>query len=398
MREIMKKVALIGAFDRYNYGDILFPIILENLFSKMNIKCINVGLVSNDLTDRGGVKCISYRDFFDDGFVNSVDAIIIVGGEVFSPNWTDMYCCLDKTKYPTLLIRVLRKLGFVKSLDVLCRKEITSSNMLLPWVINNREYDKGIKIIYNSVGGSSIEKLRSELKKYLIDNLNSSTFLSLRDNESIAQLETNGLNRGKAISSPDSAVVMSDVFEEKLSKIDLPNRIQNKKYFVFQINNYLAKTSYDRYAKYLDIISEKNNIIPVLLPIGTAKMHDDDIALSNISKRMKKDHILINDPNILLQMKLIANSQLYIGTSLHGAITALSFSVPHVGLTRKVKKLEEFFSTWGVTNYSKCMDIEEINNFYDEIVSINKGLLIRKSNELKALYYEQFEMMSKEII
>ena len=34
MSNTKKKIAVLGAFDRFNYGDLLFPIILEKLLDK----------------------------------------------------------------------------------------------------------------------------------------------------------------------------------------------------------------------------------------------------------------------------------------------------------------------------------------------------------------------------
>ena len=61
-------------------------------------------------------------------------------------------------------------------------------------------------------------------------------------------------------------------------------------------------------------------------------------------------------------MYLIANSKAYIGTSLHGAITSMSYAVPHVGLI--VEKLDAYLHTWGVEGNNFAVAFNQIHQQY----------------------------------
>lgn len=58
----MKSINIIGAFDRYNYGDLLFPIIIEEYIKKYNCELIKkykleyYALVQSDLSKVGGKR------------------------------------------------------------------------------------------------------------------------------------------------------------------------------------------------------------------------------------------------------------------------------------------------------------------------------------------------------
>lgn len=82
-----------------------------------------------------------------------------------------------------------------------------------------------------------------------------------------------------------------------------------------------------------------------MCPIGTALGHEDDVALEVIYKQIDdKDVVLVKSPTIWDIMSLIKNARLYVGTSLHGVITAMSFGIPFVGV--EVKKIRTYLETW----------------------------------------------------
>src|SRR5699024_2081618 len=96
------------------------------------------------------------------------------------------------------------------------------------------------------------------------------------------------------------------------------------------------------------------------------------------------DFIFIMPRNIYEIMGLIAFSKVYLGTSLHGAITAMSYLVPAIGLNRKVHKLESYMRTWVSTQYSNLdfheISFERINQLIDEFNTnySNKKLKFQK--------------------
>ena len=60
-----KELIIYGPFDRFNYGDLLFPYMLEFAFKKLypnEFSFKNFSLVAVDLRDKGGVKSANYRD------------------------------------------------------------------------------------------------------------------------------------------------------------------------------------------------------------------------------------------------------------------------------------------------------------------------------------------------
>lgn len=399
----MKKIAVLGAFDRYNYGDLLFPIILEKYLSKeIDNLCFEFfGLRERDLSSHGGKKAKSYKELIKSHNFGNIDALILAGGEMLGATWSEMHLCLVDNNLQSFLMRVIRKIFGMEVADKLSNQLLLNDNtILLPWVANSVLKERGIKVIYNTVGGSNVNQLPDKYKKYIVDSLKNATYTSVRDRETVDALRKIGLNVNIEL-YPDSAIIMSDIFKKedllkKASKSTLNILDSFKKgYIVFQINKHLGYGNISIIAKQLEEIYHQINLPTVLLPIGTAARHEDHLPLSKVNKIIKTPAVFVDTQNIYDTMALIAFSNLYLGTSLHGAITALSYAVPHAGVTKKVQKLDAFLKTWGVRDYSKCIDIEEISKETKELLKIDRHTLIKKSQELISLGYQNLNEIKK---
>ena len=62
----VEDILIIGAFDRYNYGDLLFPIILEKQLQTygQDFRFQFLGLVKSDLRPQGGIPTQGLKEFY----------------------------------------------------------------------------------------------------------------------------------------------------------------------------------------------------------------------------------------------------------------------------------------------------------------------------------------------
>lgn len=362
------KIGVFSAGDRNNYGDILFPIIFRKYFkNKIDLKIKNYGVMESDLSSFGGLKTQSIVDTIKD----NNDYIVVCGGETLGANWTDAFLTYDQyeNKFFNFIFRAMNKI-FGMNWNIFLRNLILGNKMLnyiMPYNLSYKMYNK-TKIIYNSVGGSSINLLKKEYKKYIENTLNTAEYISVRDEKTLINLQELGVKKEINL-FPDSAILMSDYFNNenlkelhsKFFKDNYFQKISHKNYIVFQIAENYAKNKIDTIVRELEKIYLKTKYQIVLLPIGKAAYHLDQIPLKKIYKKLKDeiDIIYVETQNIYETMYILGNTQLYIGTSLHGAITAFSFNRRHVALTNKVTKLREFLKTWSLgDNY---IEIENLS-------------------------------------
>ena len=107
----------------------------------------------------------------------------------------------------------------------------------------------------------------------------------------------------------------------------------------------------EQYANMLSNIHKETGLNIILCPIGTALGHSDQDALIKIKKHLgsESSYQLINNPSIWDIMWLIKHSSLYIGTSLHGTITAMSYGRPFA--VHGPNKLKTYLDTWGGSQF-----------------------------------------------
>ncbi|MBV4467412.1 hypothetical protein KVG95_29280, partial [Pseudomonas sp. SWRI79] len=90
----MKQYQIVGPFDRYNYGDLLFPLILEKALQSESGSIVNYyGLIDSDLSQYSGKPTRSIKDFYQQ--TKSGDHVIIAGGESLCTSWADLYSYLS---------------------------------------------------------------------------------------------------------------------------------------------------------------------------------------------------------------------------------------------------------------------------------------------------------------
>ncbi|RST74171.1 polysaccharide pyruvyl transferase family protein [Siminovitchia acidinfaciens] len=401
----MKKVALLGAFDRFNYGDLLFPIILEKyLKENLKIQCEfeYYGLIQSDLTSLGGKKTNAIDELYLNNAFKKDDCLILVGGEMLGATWYQMILCLIESKFLSFSYKVAKKLTSEKRVSNFLQKKMNVPNSL-PWVINPENFDAPVKVMYNAVGGSSIPALHNSEKHYLSQAMERAKYISVRDKISKDNLENASVNKRKIKEFPDSAIIMSDMFQKeqlptKFNKEALNWLNKNKPYLVFQVNNDIGKNKVNLIGKQLLDIHNKTGFEIVLLPIGTAANHEDHIPLKKIYDYLGRPSFVFlpQKENIYEIMGLIAYSQIYIGTSLHGAITALSYNVPHLAFTDTITKLIEFIKTWEPEEgliYTNVNDMS--NNIMEKVKTFNTGKSKRYTFTLKKLAYENLESMRR---
>ncbi|MEY2194026.1 polysaccharide pyruvyl transferase family protein [Neobacillus sp. BF23-41] len=395
----MSKICIVGAFDRYNYGDILFPIVIEkyikdNLKEELNDFTIEFyALKDTDLTSIKGVKTKSIK-YLKNDVKDGNNIIIIAGGDVLPVRIFYAYSDLIENKLiNTLMSQSIRIFGTGIYDKFLINYYDLSSKF--PWIIKNDDNNIKNHVYYNAVGASSIYKLPQKDLNVMKGLLEKSDYISVRDLKSEANLNNIGI---KPLVYPDSAIIMSELFSDEFlldnTTQEVKNYIsKNSGYVCLQMNMYSLKGNEDRVVSEVEKLIKETNLKLVLLPIGKANNHNDLDALRIIKSKLGIDAYLPEDLNIYDVMYLIAKSNLFIGTSLHGNITAISFGVPHLGLNKNIEKLDYFLKCWDIEEIDGCINVDEINKAVQKIIKIDRKKLLIKRDELIRLANENFQNM-----
>lgn len=370
----MTKVLIIGAFDRYNYGDLLFPLVIERQLSSFgeDFQFEYFGLVESDLSSVGGLPTKGLQKFYKAcSDPNDPVHVIIAGGEALGVTWNSLYAALNP-----LFQRINKrhvKVNRVLDLNAWTKK-ILKGKTTLPFVFDKSDFAGVQSVTLNSLGGSGLGKALFEKYDFLKEKLQNADYFAVRDQLTVDNLKENGLS---ADLFPDSAILMSEFYPLNFLHKNVTQEVagyvaeHSGKYVFAQINKKTTRGHEQTIASGLDQIYQSGNTEICLCPIGKALDHDDHEALQEIGTLLKSPYTYFDADNIWDIMYLIANAKCFVGTSLHGAITALSYAVPHVGL--KVEKLGAYLATWGVKKNHRSVEFSELYDQYQLAVSVGKG-------------------------
>lgn len=383
----MKKIVVIGAFDRYNYGDNLMPILFEfflerfypNVFLEYDI--VYSALTDSDLTKYKAKKTVAIHKVL--GKKNeSPHSIISIGGEVLCASSSTLFLHMNNSRAATIFVVFLKKYKMTFFADIFCKNIYK-----LPW-----EYPylppklSGTLTAFNTIGGGVSKYSLSQYFNKVRSRISNSDYLSVRDSrvvKSIGSFSSPDL-------LPDSAIVMADIITDDFLINECSGKIvklKSKDYICFQSAPKKSDATAAEWAETLSKISEKYDLEVILCPIGYASGHDDIDFLKEVNKILGNSTLLY-ELTLWEIMFVIKNSRIFLGTSLHGVITALSFSVPYIGLNPKIAKLDAFLKDWGISPSNRCYSANEVLDVVDTILKIDKHDFNLHSMKLKKLGME----------
>jgi polysaccharide pyruvyl transferase WcaK-like protein len=392
------RVAVVGAFDRFNYGDLLFAAVMERMLrgAADPARVDFYALVRRDLRHLGGPRTRPLKELFRPGELPDGSVVIVAGGEVLDAGWGHTLETAGSAPLVFLLRRVNQYLG-CRAADRLSRW-LAGTPLEEPWVLAPSDFPSRVRVAYNAVGGASLDRLPAEVRARVEEKLAQATYLSVRDERTRELLEAGQL-AGRARLAPDSVVLLASLYppasleERAVPPVRELVRQHAGGYLCFQINKNLGSGQGRLLAAQLEAIYRCHGLAAVLLPIGRARFHEDQVPLAEVRQHLRTPAVLAAGELTTHDITyLIASARAYAGTSLHGAITALAYGVPSLGLTPSVPKQAAFFRTWGIPG--RCgVALEEIAAQLPAVLAVPRPDLERKGAELVAAARDNFRAL-----
>lgn len=331
----VKEVNVVGAFDRYNFGDLLFPYILrKSLSGEYNYKYY--GLKRNDFRSYGGVKNSSIFLLYFKLLRSNNRSVIVCGGEIVGADWYVLFSHSFRF-FKKLMVNYGNKTfkNYFNAFFFLIFK--TRYPYVFPDFLVKRH-----NIYYNSVGGG-ITNTKFKTEAFL--NFKHVKMLSVRSSslkDSVENVLGDGLSNISYV--PDSVMLLSQFY--------LPVD-QDSRYVVFQCNIRFLNQIKEIIHLLIQIKQHFKSKI-FLLPLGYAYGHEDDFILTKIknSNEFSKDEdvVIFQNRNVFKIIDLISNSKFFVGSSLHGIITAMNYSVPYCCIYNSFK-LKTYILDWDPDNF-----------------------------------------------
>ncbi len=339
-------IAIYGAIDRFNYGDLLFPIILDRAFREAGWDGAiqPVGFRRSDLSRFGALATAPARWLTEAGQLGAGSRIVIAGGEALAAGWWTLYSHLLPQRLGDPLAALATKLFPEQRLDRFAARRV-GAPWPIPFCPRADDFSPPVPVLFNAVGGSGLAGRDRAWREEVAKAIRSARYASVRDEATLAAL--GGPSSGAEL-QPDSAANLPRLFPPDALRDRAGDPVRSiladgSPFLCFQLHRHFTDDKLRRFAKELDLLTRDLRV--VLLPIGRAAGHSDQVALAKVRAAMARPAELLPGLGVFDLMALLAHTDCYAGTSLHGLITAAAYGRPCATLGKN-PKCGAFAATW----------------------------------------------------
>lgn len=308
------KIGLVGTFDVENFGDCLFPELYASLlrrkwpdaqFTLFSPTAHAARMLSFD-------KVNSLPDRLGDGDVFKQDLLILVGGET---------------------------LGFGHSSGTYNFHADTLSHYLRLWLAPlwaGLDVSAGPKFSALCVGAL---KMPPEINGSIAEALAGAAHVTFRDSYSQSWISAPGIEFERAV---DPMFLMSHICDEAawgdLAAQAVPKELRETGYLAAQITYGYGKNDLEAWTDTIAKIARERDLSVALLPI--CHFLEDEYLLSiaapMLASKGVRAEVIGGSRNVKSIASVISRSRGYVGSSLHGAVAAVSFAVPLASLGKSM--------------------------------------------------------------
>ncbi|MBN3756858.1 polysaccharide pyruvyl transferase family protein [Paraburkholderia sp. Tr-20389] len=381
-------VVLFGAFDRHNFGDMLFAHVAASLLADRSVRF--AGLAARDLRAQGGHRVEALRPWHE----RAVD-LLHAGGEILACDAWEAAVMLQSPEHAQRLIASRQHDRFGWAQRVLGTRERA------PYVVSKHELPSAVRVLFNAVGGVALDVRDAALRDEVLAKLARADDISVRDFHTQALLAKFGINARLA---PDCAVLVADLCGDTIRAHANETALMQLRdaapsgYLAVQFSaDFADDATLARIAAQLDLAADAHRLAVVLFRAGAAPWHDDLACLERTAARMRAPHVhVFRSLNIWDICALIAHSRGYIGSSLHGRIVAIAHALPRINLLRdedfaRPCKQIAFAQTWEDANAPIAVRVNEIADGIDAAMSVEPECLTHTAERLVTLCRAGFQ-------
>lgn len=345
-----RPVVLFGAFDRHNFGDLLFPHLAQALLPGRELRF--AGLAERDLRGVGG-HAVTALPALAGTLAGRPATVLHVGGEILTCSAWQAAAMLLPPEEARDTIAFLEARPAQRRAWVRRTLAVTSR---APYLAPPALFAPGSTFAYAGVGGVALDVCPTAMRAEVLARLAAAHHLAVRDARTQAQLAEGGV---AARLVPDPAAAVAVLFGERIraaAVASAPAAVRQRfpgGYLAVQL---AAEFGDDRtlaqLAAQFRAVAEATGLGIALFRAGAAPWHDDLEVLRRLEARLPAGKATVFESLQLWETcALLAGSRGYCGSSLHGRIVATAFGLPRLGLERPGRagrpgKQAAYAATW----------------------------------------------------
>lgn len=338
-RRTPREVLLVGAYERDNFGDLLFLLMTERYLPSDHVTA--TAPLSADMSAVFGRYIPAYGPLLK---TRKYDTVWTVGGEIGSVSLGAAY----RYSLSSGMLDVYRACDAAGRSAI--RRSLSSdidTDLAYVPTLQDFSLNQGARQVLNSVGLSAVNRLKPEERERVIGKIAAVDTITVRDHASSDLLTERGIEHTLGPDMVHSIGVLMPADDAA-----------SEPYFCFHAaSSYVRSAGADAIAGQLVAIAQRTGLGIHLFVAGLAPGHDSLSGYQAIRdaclRRSSRVTVTVSESRDPLDLaRSIRQSQGWIGTSLHGRIIAGSYGLPRVSLSKSWKtadpreKTAVYAATW----------------------------------------------------
>lgn len=380
---------LFGAFDRHNFGDLLFPHLMAALLPERSFGF--AGLAARDLRAFGGHRVKPLASWSAARPAHLIHA----GGELLTCSaWQAAVMLLDPLEAAAAIARYDD--DSAAAAEWAARQLGTSRT--IPYVVGRDVLAAPGRLIFNAVGGVEWNALSAAQRGEVKAALRQADWLSVRDHVTQVALRAEGIDVPLC---PDPAVMVEQCFGEVIRQRQQQGAVKAMRdafpqgYLACQFSaDFADDASLDALAQGLSRAAAATGLGLALFRAGAAPWHDDPALYEKLQGRLPPGMAQLFPSLHLWDIcALIAASRGVVGSSLHGRIVALAYGLPRVSLLSpqlgmRPDKRIAFAETWEPASLPRAVEASQIERAVRQALGVPVSVLQENAAVLREQYLQ----------
>jgi hypothetical protein len=380
---------LFGAFDRHNFGDLLFPHLMTALLPGQSFGF--AGLAERDLQAFGGHRVRALAARRDEPPAH----LVHVGGELLT---CSAYQAAVMLLDPAAAAAAIARYDNDPVAAARWAAQQLGTSRAIPYVVGRDALAPTGRLIFNAVGGVEWAFLSVAQQAEVRAALGQADWVSVRDHLTRDALRAGGMEFPLC---PDPAVMVAECFGGVILAHQQQGAVKDmlqafpRGYLACQFSaDFGDDASLDALAQGLSRVAAATGFGQALFRAGAAPWHDDPALYDALQRRLPRGTAWLFPSLHLWDIcALIAASRGVVSRSLHSRIVALAYGLPRVSLVspqqgQRPDKLAAFAETWEPQAVPYCVGVDQIEPGLMQALGVPADVLRENAAGLRARYLQ----------
>lgn len=395
-------ILLFGAFDRHNFGDLLFPHIAAALLPRRPL--LHAGLAARDLRPYGGHRIRAIAQLALELREQPLH-ILHVGGELLS---CDAWQAAVMLQTPEQAQAVIARCGAQPEARRAWAEQMLGLGDQAPYCMARALFPQARRVAYCGVGGVDLPQCDAVLQNEVLEKLRHADNVGVRDRVTQSHLAAAGI---ATTLLPDPAVLVQELFTAEIqrhARHGEPAQVRAafaQGYLAVQLSaDFGDDATLAAIAAQLDAITRATGCAIVLFRAGAAPWHDDLACYRRLAAYMRAPTIWSFGSLHLWDIcALIAHSRGYCGSSLHGRITAMAHGLPRLNVRPPVtagvsSKPQAYCASWELPGLPTQVAAGEIAAAWSAAAAVPQAVLRQHAAEIAHEYRTRFAALVADLM